>query len=262
MNCPQCQICSSSTTFAFSHLVLGKYNVSYFLCSECDLLQTEKPYWLKESYASPINLSDTGYVYRNINFSKKVLSLFVLLFGKNKKYLDYGGGYGVFTRLMRDLGLDYYWMDPLTKNVFAQGFEYTPAHGKIEAQTCFECFEHFAEPMKEIDKMIGITENILFSTDLRPVGHVPDASWHYYGFNHGQHLALYSTKTLRFIAQKKHLYFYTNNRNLHLFTKKPHNRLWVKFLMLSNKIFLNKIIGLFLKSKTDTDSQTIIQSHL
>ncbi len=38
-------------------------------------------------------------------------------------FLDYAGGYGVFTRLMRDIGFDFYWHDPYTQNLFANGFE-------------------------------------------------------------------------------------------------------------------------------------------
>jgi hypothetical protein len=74
-------------------------------------LQTEDPYWLDEAYKDPITLTDTGYMQRNINLSKMVATILLLFFDFRRKFLDYVGGYGVFVRLMRDIGFDFYWYD-------------------------------------------------------------------------------------------------------------------------------------------------------
>ncbi len=50
----------------------------------------------------------------------------------------------MFTRLMRDYGFDFLHYDKHTQNLFARGFEFHDE--KIEAITCFECFEHFVNP--------------------------------------------------------------------------------------------------------------------
>ena len=60
-------------------LCIIKYQIDYFFCKNCGFLQTEKPYWLEEAYKDSINDSDTGYLQRNVLFSKKTLKLFSLL---------------------------------------------------------------------------------------------------------------------------------------------------------------------------------------
>ena len=57
---------------------------------------------------------------------------------------NYAGGYGIFTRMMRDIGFDFYWLDKYADNLLTNGFEYNKKiHKKIEAITSFESFEHF-----------------------------------------------------------------------------------------------------------------------
>jgi len=122
-----------------------------------------------------------------------VTILLALFFNKNGKFLDFAGGYGVFVRLMRDIGFDFVLYDKYTQNLFAKGFEYNPSH-KIEAITTFESFEHFAKPMDEIESMLKISKNIIFSTELLPDPIPKPEDWWYYGLEHGQHISFYSKK--------------------------------------------------------------------
>ena len=97
---------------AFRHLLLRKHDVQYFQCGTCGFLQTETPYWLDEAYSSAIVSADTGIMQRNVYLSRMAAAVFWRLFRGSGRYLDAAGGYGLFTRLMRDIGLDYYWSDP------------------------------------------------------------------------------------------------------------------------------------------------------
>jgi hypothetical protein len=54
---------------------------------------------------------DTGIMQRNLYLSKITAFILLLFFDCRKKFLDYAGGYGVFVRLMRDYGFDFYWYD-------------------------------------------------------------------------------------------------------------------------------------------------------
>lgn len=45
-------------------------------------------------------------------------------YGTESYFLDYGGGYGIFTRMMRVLGYDWAGYDKFAKNLAAQRFEY------------------------------------------------------------------------------------------------------------------------------------------
>ena len=46
-----------------------------------------------------------------------------VFFKSNGSIVDYGGGYGLLVRLMRNSGFDFYRYDPYCANFFAKGFE-------------------------------------------------------------------------------------------------------------------------------------------
>jgi hypothetical protein len=244
-----CKICNTIVDLAFSPKVLNKYDVKYFKCKKCGVLFTEDSYWMAEAYARPINISDTGLVNRNIYFSK-ILSVFIYFnFNRNGKYLDYAGGYGLFTRLMRDIGFDFYWHDPYSPNILASGFE-RKTESKFDLITAFEVFEHLANPIKDIAKMLQITDSIAFSTELIPE-EIPDPKeWWYYGFNHGQHLIFYSERTLVRIAKHFNLNYYKLS-GIHILTKRR---------ISSFRLFLNRFYNLGLSQLVKINMVSKIQS--
>jgi len=247
----KCKICNSKTDKVFTSKILSKYNIAYFFCRNCCLLQTEEPYWLDESYQESINLSDTGYLSRNLHLSKITSIFLYLFFNKKARFIDYGGGYGVFVRLMRDIGFDFYWQDAYTTNLFARGFEAENAH--YELVTSFKTFEHFVEPNKEIQNMLGLSDNILFSTDLYGKKIPAPNEWYYYGLNHGQHISFYNIRTLQNIAQKYSLRLWSNGHSLHLLTKKKINSRLLKLAYYSNKVGFAGVVKKLMNSKTLSD---------
>lgn len=251
-----CHICSRKLKYQFTHKVLNKYDVDYFMCENCGFVQTEEPYWLKEAYQESINISDTGIMSRNIYLSKVTAILIYFLFEKNAKFLDFAGGYGIFTRLMRDIGFDFYWHDPFTPNLVARGFEYNKSIKDIELITSFESFEHFVHPLKEIEKMLKISKNILFSTELLPNPIPKPNEWWYYGLEHGQHISFYSLKTLKFTAKKYDLNFYSMGV-VHLLTFKKFSSIMLKILAKLNRLGLFTFVKGKIKSKTFEDMQKI-----
>jgi len=251
-----CKICDSQTKEIFRGRILNKYDVAYFHCENCGFLCTENPYWLEEAYAESMNLSDTGILLRNLSLSKVASAIINFLFNKKARFLDYAGGYGVFTRLMRDIGFDFYWHDPRTKNILARGFEGNDQE-KYELVTSFESFEHFSDPLAELEKILKISDNIFFSTTLLPSPIPKPSEWWYYGIEHGQHIAFYSPKTLRFIGKKYNLNCYSLGHT-HLFTPKKINPLLVKFIMGVSLFGLFEIIKRRMKSKTFSDMRDII----
>ncbi len=246
----KCNICSQENNEIFKSTILKNYNISYFYCTNCGFMQTEEPYWLNEAYKDSINISDTGYVARNISLSKKITVLLSLFFDKKAKFLDYAGGYGLFVRLMRDIGFDFYWNDKYTQNIFARGFEGSLSDN-YEAITTFESFEHFVEPIKEIENMLSISKNIIFTTELLPDPIPYPDEWWYYGLDHGQHISFYSEDTLKYISNKYDLY-YTRCDNIHVFSKQR-LPVYTQYLLKLTKFGLNKLLGKRLKSKTWED---------
>lgn len=213
-----CKICGNKTKIKFSEKVLSKYNVDYTLCSYCGFLGADKPFWLDEAYESPITSADTGLMARNIDLSRKIAVLIYYLFGRDGCYLDYAGGYGVFTRLMRDAGFRFFHTDLYTKNLFAQEFEWDRSC-RMDGITCFECFEHLPDPMVDIESMLSISQNLFFTTVLLP-DEIPPIDWEYYGFDHGQHISFFAPKTLDYIASTFGVSVVSRG-NLHVFTPAP-----------------------------------------
>ncbi|MFM9267672.1 glycosyltransferase [Tychonema sp. BBK16] len=221
----KCNICDSPTNSFGAARVLKKYNVEYFQCSNCGFVQTEEPYWLEEAYSEAIASSDVGMLSRSTMFSNATNNIIFNLFNHNAKFLDYGGGYGVFVRMMRDFGFDFYWYDKYCKNIFSQGFEADENSSySYELVTAFEVFEHFVKPLEDIQKIFKFSRNILFSTKLLPANNPKPSEWWYYAIDEGQHISIYTSKTLSIIAEKFNLNFYSNGDSLHLFAEKeiPH----------------------------------------
>lgn len=250
-----CKICNSPTQNVFTTQILNKYQVAYYQCTSCSFLQTEKPYWLEEAYSNSMNLTDTGIMHRNLISSKVCTSLLFLIFDTQGKYLDYAGGYGVFTRIMRDYGFNFFWFDPYTLNVMARGFEHDEKN-KYTAVTTFESFEHFENPITELEKILQYSNNIIFSTELVPNKLPKPGEWWYYGLEHGQHIALHNKKSLQVLAKKFDLNFYSLG-NLHLFTQKKINPIFqilFKFKYAKHILFgLSYFLRPFLKSRTFSD---------
>ncbi|MBD2384162.1 FkbM family methyltransferase [Cylindrospermum sp. FACHB-282] len=217
----KCKVCASDTDLFAQGILLGKYEIDYFQCSNCGFVQTEEPYWLEEAYSDAIAKTDVGLVCRNNNLSHSSAYIIFHLFNHEAKFLDYGGDYGLFVRIMRDLGFDFYWIDKFCTNLFAKGFEIDKsANGSYELVTAFEVFEHFVNPIEEIENILKLSRNILFSTELLPKNNPKPNEWWYYAPYEGQHISIYTCKTLQVIADKYNLNLYTNGSGLHLLTEK------------------------------------------
>ncbi|MEH2118566.1 glycosyltransferase [Nostoc sp.] len=220
----KCKICESNSRFFAQSILLSKYTVDYFQCPNCSFVQTEEPYWLAEAYYDAIAKSDVGLVFRNHYCSQKASQIIFNLFDHKAQFLDYGGGYGLFVSIMRELGFDFYWFDQFCNNFFAKGFE-IKKNNYYELVTAFEVFEHFINPIEEIENILRFSRNILFSTEILPTDNPKPNEWWYYVPSEGQHVSIYTVNSLLIIAEKYNLNFYSSNTSnngisLHLLTEK------------------------------------------
>lgn len=211
--------------------VLKKYDVRYFSCQQCGFVQTETPYWLEEAYSSAISAIDIGPVDRALKMAEKTKALAVTMFNPWLPCLDFGAGYGLFVRRLRDLGLDCRYFDRHCENLFAQGFEADPFSGsRFEFVTAFEVVEHFSDPVAEVGRLLECTSNLFFSTELLPPHRPGPNDWWYYAPEFGQHISIFSRQSLDILAQRLGMQLLSHGR-LHLLTKKRIAPSWYAFLL-------------------------------
>jgi 2-polyprenyl-3-methyl-5-hydroxy-6-metoxy-1,4-benzoquinol methylase len=216
-----CNICGSESAKIFDALILNKHRVDYYQCKRCGFIQTEKPYWLPDAYVSAMTALDVGLSYRNVTFSQIIPPLLDLFSDSSSSYIDYGGGYGIFVRMMRDKGYDYYLQDMYAENLFAKHFEIKDysSKKKFKCLTSFEVFEHLQDPVKELDAMFQLADTIIFSTELQPLASFnAHEDWWYFSPIVGQHISFYTQDSLRVLSEKFKCKLYSNGVNLHMFT--------------------------------------------
>ena len=242
----KCKVCSRDSLPLGQARILGRHDVRYFRCASCGFVQTEKPYWLEESYADDINRTDVGLVRRNIELANTLKVLLPLISDADKSFLDYGGGYGLLVRLMRDEGYDFYWQDAHCENLFAQDFAAERGR-KYELLTAFEVIEHLEDPRAGLTEMLGYADMVLLGTYLLPEPCPRPGDWWYYGLDHGQHIAFQSRASLLALAAGAGAQLCSNGMNLHLVSRRPVSE---RRFRLATRKFTAALLAPFLRRRT------------
>lgn len=200
-----CKICHKESNLFDHGFILNKYNINYYRCPHCGFIQTEDAYWLDEAYSSAIANTDIGLIQRNIDLSQKV-NYILKLMREPTHLLDYGAGYGMFVRMMRDKGWNFEWYDEYCENLFAQHHEMS--REQYDIVTSFEMLEHLPSPLETLDKIFKLTGTFICTTELTTMNPPKIKDWWYYAPETGQHVAFYTKKSLQEIANlfKKNLY--------------------------------------------------------
>ena len=224
----KCRICNSKCTVFDTALVRNKYKATYVQCTNCSFISVETPTWLEEAYSQPINASDTGYVARNQIMANRVGALAKVALEKNPVICDYGGGYGLLVRMLRDRGMDAWLYEPLTTNLFAPGFSTSSltetGDGKQVSKwslvTAFEVLEHLVDPIQTVAEIMTQTDSLLFSTELQPKGLTNAREWYYFGLSHGQHVSLFSSAALCAMAERLGVQITQTRQGVHLLSRR------------------------------------------
>ena len=251
---PSCPVCNATRTKAFDATILKRYRVEYFYCDGCGLLQTEPAHWLPEAYANAITALDIDLVARNQANARKLACCLYLLFGARGRHLDFAGGYGLLTRMLRDFGFDAYWFDPYCENLFARGFEDVTGSSGYETASAFEVLEHVQDPLamlRDIKARSG-AHTMFLSTELFEGAPPSPDKWDYYVKDTGQHITFYQARTLRVIAKELGLALHTDGV-LHVMTSRSLNAAVLSLASGRLSHLLQLVVRARMRSRTRED---------
>lgn len=198
MQCPNCD--SHGTKLVRRVQVCKeKYNANLTHCDQCDYLYLQEPYWLEAAYENEF-YGDTGYAVRNIELARQSLILFrcwklINRCGFFPASCDIGSGLGLYARMMRDKGYNFYGADEFAAMQLIKPFIDSGTDYKVK--TAFEVIEHLPSLPEFLSEKVGAVDFFLFSTELRETGVIPSNDWWYYAFPIGQHIGFHSQKSLK-----------------------------------------------------------------
>lgn len=217
-----CRLCGGAATFSFTEKILEKHPVAYWRCGQCGSLQTDRPYWLSEAYKSIVPVRDTGMVARTLQMAQ-ITSLLLRIAGVGAQAigLDWGGGNGLFCRMMRDQGFNFLNYDKYAEPFYCVGFAADQAAvSPCDVVTSFEVFEHLPDPKSDLAEIVALNPRIwIFSTQLY---HGQASDWDYLALNTGKHVFFYSERGLHELAEK-HGFQFIAGRHLHMFMRRAEN---------------------------------------
>lgn len=208
-----CRLCNGIISPIGKCVIMNKYEVGYFCCSDCGSVMTEPPYWLKEVYDGFVDDINVG---SRAASNTRVISAFCKENIKNKpRVLDYGCGAGLLVKNLLASDIDAFGYDKYRKD------DPKLLNEKWDVVSAFEVFEHFERPLEEFLSLSSSSDAIIISTELVPPGPPqPPQGWHYYACWCGQHIFFYTLRAFGIMANRAGFpYLYSTGLNYHIFSR-------------------------------------------
>ena len=217
-----CPVCAKRTEHWASAQVLLHVSVTYSRCTSCGLIKADDVHWLDEAYSSAIAGLDLGLLDRCLVLSH-VTSAFMRAAGLvDGPFLDWAGGYGILTRLMRDRGFDFRDFDPKAANILAGDYRLDRLEGeRFQLVTAFEVLEHLEDPVEELADVASRADVLLATTQVVPSPAPRPGEWDYFALESGQHITFYTRDSIKHLARRLGFGHCTSGRLIHVMSRRP-----------------------------------------
>ena len=219
----KCRVCLGDTRL-FDVSTILKFEARYVICNQCESVQVEGPHWLADAHSNAISGLDVGLVSRTTVASRLIISFFRLQKIRQVNGIDWGGGTGLLTRMLRDSGLDVYSYDKYANQELANVFvvEETSLKSKMTFVSAIECFEHLTNPIFDLRDASNEKDFLILTTETLPdPAPLPSLkSWWYFMPETGQHVTFASSEGIKRFGSNLGFEFYLRVGDMHFFARK------------------------------------------
>lgn len=211
-----CQICGVESVELVSYPVLDDHDATLRRCVGCGFMFVENPTWLDGTFSHELNDMDLGAVDRC-----QVVLDFVEVLARTERVRsgrmqDWGGGYGLMTRMARDRGLDCVNFDPYVRPLFAGPAQVTsPVNADITVAS--EVFLHLRSPLEVLRGLLELSPVVVVTAVVPPRDVTVD--WWYLMPSSGQHVAFFPTDTLVRMAELSGAHLVSDGRFFHVYSR-------------------------------------------
>ncbi len=213
----KCPICHSASHELFT-VSLRPATAELSRCSVCRFAFFANPTWLETSFGTRLTDPDVGVLDRNLIVADFLTALIHRLGLDNGEFVDWGAGYGLLSRLMRDQGFDFANHEEFAQPIFYSP-RFEPGEHKVDLIVLSEVALHFDKPLQEFEALTQLSNRIFFTAVVPPTDLTPN--WWYLMPSTGLHVAFYSTESLHALAKRLNMRLTTDGRFFHLLHRDP-----------------------------------------
>lgn len=212
-----CVICAGKCVEILRYLVLKQNQAILVRCQNCEFTYVVEPGWLAGSFTETLQPLDVGTVDRCsvvLDFVQAVAR--ITGWSSPTRFLDWGGGYGLMTRMARDRGMNFANFDPYVQSLFS-----APANldrlRPVEVIVASEVFLHIENPLHALSELLSFSPVVIITAAVPP--DQISLEWWYLMPDTGQHVSFYPLPSLKKLAELTETKLLSDGRFFHIFSR-------------------------------------------